>query len=377
MRLSKEDAREGLEISKEYLEDIQQQIENDPRGQRNAPLVHSLGSEHERLGKFRAVLDEQQVSREHFHNAATRYLDHVKAVWEQEDSESLRAVRRQITGGIECALVAGDDDLALQLARQARTLSEYDMSTFAIGSQPRAKEVFQVRNAQLWATTLLNDLHGYEFLEEYRDAGSAANEEFLGPMADLFEGFVTFDDEQVRSALARRLRLHEQRFEDGYDTLLDAVNLTDAAFAHLADRRGIDVSVESEFVPEALLPPEGGSEDVRQPAPRPIGATQMGWEDDSEDLLVQHVLRFDEDRKLNTTDIPDDEFGPVLSDAWFDAVRAHLATTSAPVDEAVRDALDAGDVYRNLVVMTPRSDPFLMDESFEDHPVDGVDFWRR
>lgn len=372
MSLSDSDARERLDATQERLADIQNHIEEGRIDRDEPEVLYTIARTNERIAECLAILDRTDESRSRFQTAAETFLECIEAFETRDDEDDIRTLPVKITIALHCAFVAQAEDIATTLANKSVALSEEEMTTFSLGSKPTAKEAFRTLTSQLWAAVYLNDPLAHEILDEYRKAARAENERFLLPMADIFEGFVTYDEEKVRDGIQRRISLHEERFADGYDSVHDAVAMTEAAFVHLAARKGIDVSVNSEFLPPVLLPDGEQSDASRDP----LASVFIDWDEETGDLILEHVMSFEADREVTVDDIPEDRFGSVLSDAWLGELREAVLENPTGVAPDVREGLQSETVIRRLVIRTPKSHSHLFDESFRDSPIDKIDFHR-
>ncbi len=376
MSISDADARKRLDGASEYLADTQEYIEEGTVDRDNPSVLRSLAMSHDSIAHCLAVLGRTDEARAQFRTTAETTLEHIEAAWDHGDEDAIRALPMKISSGMKRALIAGDDDLATRLGQEALNLGEVDRSRFALASDLRAKEVFEILSAQLWGAIYLDEPLASEVFDEYREAVRAENARHLVPMADIFEGLAAGDQAAVREGIRRRVDLHEERFADGYDNLTNAVATTEAAFVHLAAHKGIDVSVDSPFLPDAMLPPNSRSEAKSSAAPDPLLAVSYTWDEESGELVLEREMDFEADREFSVDDLPEDDHGMVLTDEWLENVRAAVAETPDAVDSAVREALESGNVERRLIVFTPMSHAHMFDETFRDQDIDKIDIRR-
>lgn len=156
--------------------------------------------------------------------------------------------------GIQAAVLSGDEDLVAEIVEEAHQ----------IATDPSVETVPDPNWPFLGLVRALTAVLGADddtaaALEEFRERIAASDdpdaESYFEPLATATEGFHREDPSLVREGIEGYLKWHDQRlsgYDAEYEIVEQGVEVKSCTFLVLAHRRGLDVHVDSEYVPETV-----------------------------------------------------------------------------------------------------------------------------
>ncbi len=247
MTRSREELRATLDEKRRSLERARDVLEAGDYPPENGHSVHySVGGRYYSVGAFHLALGELAAAREAFADAARHYLQSAvesRPYRHEPPTDKWRNEPIRLVRGLYCALVADDPDLREECAREAVALDDEYLEENPAQLFYRAKAV--------GAVALDDDRQG-EFVSEFE---TAVDPDFVPEdlaIARACRGILDGDGAEVVAGVEDLLDHHRDRIDGEPDTKSEVVSLPATALVLLARDRGLDVWVDSGFVPDVL-----------------------------------------------------------------------------------------------------------------------------
>lgn len=209
-------------------------------------LHYNVAIRYHAIGAFRLLVDEPDAGRTAFADAARHYLQSAvesRPYRHEPPTDKWRNEPIRLVRGLYCALVADDPELREECASEAVALDDEYLEENPAQLFYRAKAV--------GAVALDDDRQG-KFVSEFE---TAVDPDFVPEdlaIARACRGILDGDGAEVAAGVEDLLDHHRDRIEGEPDTKSEVVSLPATALVLLARDRGLDVWVDSGFVPAVL-----------------------------------------------------------------------------------------------------------------------------
>lgn len=259
MRRSESEAREWVEEKKINYDAVRNRIDSaieseEPPGT-IVPKFHSVYINAFAAATYSLVLGDVETARKWFHRAAdtirdqrTFVVDHYDDVgWSRQKMVSNYGVK-----SLTCACLADDWACAEEIATSTRTESE----TVANLDHVRTVERLE---SQVLATTVLDDGDVNELADQLIETAEEMDEYFTavrpgqsGLLAGTATAIVDRDQDATVEGITAIVAAHEDHLDGEPSRAAQVVSHLAVALLVLANHRGLDVHVDSEYVPDAV-----------------------------------------------------------------------------------------------------------------------------
>ncbi|SFR98043.1 Immunity protein 49 [Halomicrobium zhouii] len=346
-------------------------------------ITRNTGKQYNRLATGAALLGVVRDARNCFGEAARIYLEQIRAtrlrrdireriLWEGEPRVFFRA--------LNAGLLSRDESLLTEIATEAIEVDESYLDEFASDYPDSPAQYYDMK---VHAALVLGDERAATFLDELRDVLDVITDksQYWEVIPRYYQALL---DESASATEAALRELHD--FFAGEEPDPDDPNkyvLHDVcAYIVLARRHGLDVSIDSDRLPEVLLKEDIPHEDVELDVDfgnvqvtSDVGLFELERDDDGSPVIAGRIYH-PGGREVTAEDVPEREAGQVLSDEWVDAALDEAAWRDHYADDLVADAQEAfadGSLTRKLVVVQDRTDEHLFDESLTTLPIDDIE----
>lgn len=210
-----------------------------------------------RVGLGKLYLSEVGDASEWFANVSPGWIEDATAKWEfkLEGDKQPRIDRlpwRHLYRALQSAVLSGDEaviESSATAVRERATAPELD----DLPGQEHGHRAWIVR---AFAALLLGRDDVPDYLEEARSRldDDSYHQGYFGSQVDALEGIFEQDEVATREAIEDCLAFHAASFTDNEDMhfVEEVVSADACTFIVLARQRGLDIHVDSEYVPEAV-----------------------------------------------------------------------------------------------------------------------------
>lgn len=217
------------------------------------------------VATYRLQLGDESDSCHWFERAANHTRQRgLTAIAHKDDLErrDVISASKKLTNGILCAILSDSDEC---IEETATAILELDDSFRDLLEEEGGSVLSYDESELLAAISQSRDDAARQAIDRIRSFASEPNFDeqhsgvpagHSGPLADGCEGLLNGDGEVVTEAIKAMLNAHESNIDGdprGHSEIMDH---TAAAVLVLARDRGLDVTVESEYTPDALFEDE-------------------------------------------------------------------------------------------------------------------------
>lgn len=245
MGLTKEEMETKIEQIKGDIEQHLQRLEGKPSDESLASNYRALYLDYDNAATYALLIEDAERARYLFSQAAENALKFVRDAreyrkeierdwWEVEPEELEHALTR--------ALLAGNDELLADAVGETEDLDELYLDEFPDNPtwyhRPRA------------LAAVIDDEDPRPYLEQL---GAVADGTFAQALLTIYEGLVDRNEQHVRSGIEQIVQYHERIVGSDPSERLEFINHIATALLVLARTRGLDISVDSEFIPSDYI----------------------------------------------------------------------------------------------------------------------------
>lgn len=378
--IASEEVIDGAVEELEFLNDHWKSGSADPEAAPN--ITHSAAREFARLarvagyeGSLKQAQDWYGIASEYvFQKILTRrnrrdIRDRIE--WKGEPSAFFSAVNY--------ALLSRNEELLIEIATEAIAVDDHYLDEFADDYPDSPANFYDMK---VHAALVLEDDRAARFLEGLETAIQVTDERsrYWNAIPEYYRALLEGSDADAEAALSELFEFFADETPDPDDPseyVLDEV----CAYIVLARRYGLDVSIDSDRLPDALLrediPDEDGHLDVDvsdlQFTSR-VGMFELERDDDGVPVIAGRIYH-PGGGPVSADDVPEREAGRILSDEWVDAALDEATWRDHYDDDLAKAACEAheeGTLKRKLVVVQDRTDGHTFDETLTELPVDDV-----
>lgn len=254
MRVSEEFAQEQIERFERSIKQAELQIEVQELDEESVSRVHSsIGRDEQNIGLYKLLVVDVAAATNQFEEATRRYLlkyEHKKNYENEENGQSYwhpqMSTLEQLLYG---ALLTRNERLVNKAAEHVRELDDSYVHKFP----KTAHRYFHVKALAAVATDAEVQ---HEYVEEFRKSFAdkeSSHQRYFGAIATILEGIVETDEELVCDGLEILIDHYDEDANDEPEGLSDRVSKRITAFVMLAQQRGIDLDIESRYIPDCIL----------------------------------------------------------------------------------------------------------------------------
>lgn len=346
-------------------------------------FMYAVAKRYARLARTASLLGAVRQSREWFNETGRLYLERIRAARLQRDIRE-RAVWESETHNFFVAftnaLLGRDEELLIEIATEAVKLDETYLDAFADDYPDSPARYWDVK---VQSALVLGDDRISTYLAELRAALDTPHDkvQFWEILPEYYQALVDESASAAEAALADLFEFYAEEEPDPDDPekyVLDDV----CAYVLLARRCGLDVSIESDRLPPALLRNDIPADDVELDIDlsdlrftSPVGYFEFDRDDDGSPMIAARMYH-PGGGPVSAADVPEREAGQLLSDEWIEAALDEAAWRDLAEEERITeatDAFEAGTLKRKLVVVQDRTDGYTFDESVAELPVDDIE----
>lgn len=344
-------------------------------------FLRNTAKSFQRLASCAVLLGATRQSRVWFGQAARYYLESIDAarvrrdicargVWESEP--------RRATQALTCALVSHDEDRLTDAAAVALEMDECYLDVFA---EDYTDFPALYDNAMAIAAVAVDDPRAPEIIDELRGGVDQLTEpsEYWTAIPEFYQAII---DGEERTATERLDELFEYYDDESTDTAGYVLHQI-CAFVRLARRHGLDLTVASPRVPDALVREsvqddtelDVGSNLTDLTVASCVGRFELDRDDEGTPVIAGYMYHVG-DVEVHASDVPEREAGQLLSEGWVEAALEEAQWREHYDDDLVADATEAfadGTLRRKLVVLQDRVDGPTFDASLAELPIDKID----
>lgn len=248
MPISEDDLRSDREFTKELIADSEADLKQGEIPRDRVHLVqNSLGGDYRDLGIIASLLSEEAKAREQFAEATDHYLSGVRTARERQDEISKGDWESEpsiLLDALYSGILSSDDELLTEVARETLAMDSEYVTEFP-------ETVYKYHAAKALASVVFDAEETQTHLDSLRDALDGLRPElaqFFGAIATVAEGIVGTHGDTVAEGVQELLDHHSSTFEGKPTRTGQAVSVPATALVSLARRKGIDVTVESEYL---------------------------------------------------------------------------------------------------------------------------------
>lgn len=248
MSLDDEKLRSNIEFKEELIDDAKTDLEQGEVPDDRVHLVYnSLGGDYRALGVHFSLLGEESEAREQFTTAIDYYLSGVRTARERKDKIT-KGNRESEPSILLDALYSGslsyDDDGLAEVARETLEMDAGYVTEFP-------ETDFKYHAAKALASVVLDAEEAQPHLRSLEGSLDSLRPElkqFFGAIATVVEGILVPDSDTVAEGVQQLLDHHASTVQGEPTTTKEAVSLPATALLALARRKGIEVTIESEYL---------------------------------------------------------------------------------------------------------------------------------
>lgn len=371
------DARKGLQLNASLWQDGEVPVD----GVTN--ITYTTAKDFELLAKCGALLGAVRQSREWFGEAARQYLEHVHAGRLRRDireRSGWEGEPRMLSRALNAALLSRDETRLAEIATVTLEMDESYLDAFADEYLDSSAHFY---NVKVRAALVLDDDQAPNLIEQFRErvARLTNPSQFWKSIPEYYQALVDESAPAAEAALADLFEYYAEEKPDPDDPGMYVLH-TLCAHVLLARRCGLDVSLESDRLPSALLRDDIPDDDVELDIDLSdlrftsrVGYFELDRDDDGSPIIAGRMYHPGGD-PVSAADVPERESGQLLSDEWIEAALDEAAWRDLAEEELIAEAADAfevGTLKRKLVVIQDRTDGYTFDESLAELPVDDIE----
>jgi hypothetical protein len=208
-----------------------------------------------RVGLGLLHIDRPGDARRWFTDLSPAWIDGIQSEWEfklEEGSHIGLFPWLEVYNALSASVLSDDEEV---IEESAKTVWEQATAP-ELDALPGQDEAARPRIVRAFAALLLDREDGATYVAEARKrlSDDRYDQEYLGSQVDAIEAIEKGDEDATRAAVESALAFHEASFADNEDMhfVEEAVSTDACTFLTLARSRGLDVRVDSEYIPEAV-----------------------------------------------------------------------------------------------------------------------------
>jgi hypothetical protein len=252
MTVSEDLAKEQIERFERSMTRSKWKLENQDLGEESVSRVHgSIGRKEENIGLYRLLLGDVSAATERLEEAARRYAlkyEHKQTYEAEENDQATWQTQRSILERLTyAALLSRDDALVEETAAKVDELDAY------------RRQFPEMAHKYHYTTALARVAADADDQQECVDAFSDSladvkpdHQPYFSSLSTILDGIVSGDEATVHDGLEAFLDDYDEDRNDDPESLSDRVSKRATALYLLAKRRGVDVDIESRYVPDCL-----------------------------------------------------------------------------------------------------------------------------
>ncbi|WP_327053116.1 hypothetical protein [Halomicrococcus gelatinilyticus] len=252
MTVSEELAEERIERFERSMTRSKWKLENQDLSQESVSRVHnSIGRDEEKIGLYRLLLGDVAAATEHLEEATRRYAlkyEHKRTYEAEENDQATWQTQRSILERLTyAALLSRNDASVEEAAAKVDDLDAYRRQF------PRMVHKYHFTTALARVAADADDQR--ERVDAFGDSLADVkpdHQPYFGNLATILDGIVSGDEATVRDGLEAYLDDYDEDRNDDPESLSDRVSKRATALYLLAKRRGVDVEIESRYIPDCL-----------------------------------------------------------------------------------------------------------------------------
>lgn len=255
-QFTSEDIRKRVDERKERIGKKEQWLmDMEPDDPSILSLINSIYSAHESIGVFLAFLGQTVEAREWFEKAANyadRYAKSTENLWHSADLDYKDLLPRMLFGGLISAIISADQQQIIQISRTTLDMDERFLKEFAL------QRVYYTPKAL--AAVCLDTEQVDDFIECARNE-EGGTDRFLARLSAI-ETISSQDDSGVEAAVEQLLNIHKTNRSNNLSDPNSIMSYDATAFVILARQRGLNVQVQSPYIPSALVDYDSGPNSI-------------------------------------------------------------------------------------------------------------------
>lgn len=334
------------------------------------------------LATTAAMLGATEQARQWFGEEARWYAESRKGYRLRRDMRELGDWKNEppiLSRAVDAAVLSRDQEIVQSVARCTLEMDEVYLEVFSDDAPVSAAKFY---NSKAKAALAIDDERARGLVNRLETEVQHFDDpnRYWQAMPQLYRGLLEGSEAAVQSAVTELYEYHADRDFDADDPRQYVLQHV-CAYVVLARRHGIDVSIESDRLPDAILHEDIPADDVELDVDLSglrltsrVGFFELEQADDGQPVIrgrIYHPGGGD----VTADDVPEREAGRVLSDAWIEAALDEAEWREHYDDDLVseaRAAFEDGTLRRTLVVVQDRTDEYLFDESLAELPIDDV-----
>jgi hypothetical protein len=349
--------------------------------------LYNTAKAFEQLGRTAALYGAVEQSHRWFGEAARFHHEQIRAYRLRRDMRSRRdwaSEPRRFVRALNAALLSHDEQLIEEIATDALGMDECYLDEFA---DEYTEFPTRYYNVKVKAARALDDTdYAKELLDSLETEIERTDGEgqFWRTLPTYYRSLVDGVGQDAQAAVDEIVEYYTEEHPDPDGPkhfVLDAA----CAAVVLARRHGLDVWVDSERLPPALLRKEVPDDDMTLDIDlsgltfkSDVGLFELERDDDGTPVIAGRIYH-PGGREVTAEDVPEREAGRVLSDEWVEAALDEASWRDQYDDDLVADAkeaFDEGTLVRKLVVVQDRTDGGLFDDSLTEPPIDDIELMK-
>jgi hypothetical protein len=253
MTVSEELARERIERFERSIWKSEWKLENQDLSEESVSRVHdSIGRDVEKIGLYELLLGDVPAATERFEESTRRFLlkyEHKKrAELEENGQQGWQTQASILQRLLYSAMLSRNDALAADAAKNADDLVAY-LHRFP-------EKEYRYHYTRALASVASQSPDERDRVDAFRESLDDVKPDFLpyfGSIATALDGVVEDDADLVVDGLEAFLERHDEKASEEPEKLSDHVAKRATALVLLAKRRGLDIEIESRYVPDCVL----------------------------------------------------------------------------------------------------------------------------
>ena len=254
MTVSEELVKERIERFERSIKKAELQLQTQELDEESVSRVYSsIGGNIENIGLYKLLLGDVTAATKKFEEATRRYLleyEHKKNYENEKNGQSYWLTQ---TSNLERllygVLLTRNQELIDEAAEKVRDLDADYNSQFPEG-------VHRYFHVKALAAVATNAEVQQEYVEEFRKSFTdedPSHQRYFGAIASVLEGIVQTDEKLVHDGLEVLIDHYDEDANAEPKGLSDRVSKRITALVMLAQQRGMNLDIESRYVPDSIL----------------------------------------------------------------------------------------------------------------------------